>query len=416
MVKNYIQNIPSQLYSSYTNQICLPYKGGFLYYVNGYDYTKTRAIKVKPLIPLGPANRGYPDTIFDVRARNRFAFYFNAYSWNRTNQIIGTVSPMTGQRSKNWWIDNNLYASTRVFNYYCYKTLQYTTSMYLPAWYQTPVIYLADKINNKIYRINPNLETVLSEIGSSGSGNSQFLDIRSFYDDEQSIYVCDTGNSRIQIFDKVSLSWLNTITTFDTDDKPIITPTAICTDDEYIYFFDLGYSGVKRIRKDDYKNCTTINIKTYAGESTPQIISFENTFEYIYYLTSNNNRLTLFSKLNNTILSEFKNNDNFSQVINDDEHTYLVDTVQKKIIVLGHSYLQQFFDIGPGCFYDIDFQSVSQICISGDLLFVYDNVARKIWRIDLTNITVLDQWDISALFGTDILLLNEPQQFFRIWH
>jgi len=416
MVKNYLQNIPSELYDSYTDQICKAYRHGFLFYLNGYDYTATRAIKVKVLTPLGPRNKNYPDNIFDTRARSRFAFWFCSYSWQRTILSAGEVPPLTGQRSKNWWVWKNTFTPTRAYEYYTQKTISYVHNMFSPPWYQQPVFYLADKTNNKITRINTNTETILTQTGSYGSGNGQFSDIRAFYDDDNLLYVCDAGNHRIQIFDKVSLTWLKNITTFDYDNKPIVTPTAICTDDEYIYFFDSGYTGIKKIKKDNYNNCITYDIKKYAGESTPIITSLENTYENIYLLDSTNKRILLFSKLINSFMSELTTENTISQIVIADDFLYATDTTRKKIICLGHNFLYNIVEIGPDSYYNISFNSVSQICISGNLLFVYDNTARIIWKIDRRDFSVINTWDISAVFGTEILLLNEPQQFFKLWH
>jgi len=414
MVITFKQQIPSAREEEYKKQLVEQYNYGFCYYQHFYIYSQMTLVRGKVLTPLGPKDQKYPDSVFDVRARSRFAFAYNAFSFHPVSRTRGTVPPMTGRRSREWWYQNNPWAADKYFQYYCSKTMEYMSELYIPPWCQEPYFYIADTSNNTMSRVNTNTHAVAATVGSTGSGTSQFDSITDFTVDESFIYVCDSGNDRIKILNKVTLAYEGSIAAYGPSDFPIVSPTAICCDDKYIYFFLSGGETIKRIEKADYHSLVELKIKRRAGNPEPHVVSLENTFDTLYILDDNGQIISYFSKLSNSVMQKSGSDKTITQIVLDDEFLFCVDATYKKIIAAGLYYFSNVYEIGPGCLVDVPFDSVKTCCVSGDLLFAYDDDQQKIYTIDLISKTLLSTWEISGIFGSNLILKNEPQSKFDL--
>lgn len=414
MVITYMQQIPSAREQEYKKQLVEQYNYGFNYYQHFYIYSQMTLVRGKVLTPLGPKNQKYPDSVFDVRARARFAFAYNAHSFHSVSRSIGTVPPMTGRRSRQWWYQDNPWAADKYFQYYCSKTMEYMSELFIPPWCQQPYFYIADKTNNTMSRVNTNTHAVAATVGSTGSGTSQFDNITDFTVDDSFIYVCDSGNDRIKVLNKVTLAYEESIAVFGPSNTPVVLPTAICCDDKYIYFFLSGGENIQRIEKADHSSLVELKLKRRAGNPDPHVVSLENTFDTIYALDSTGKIVSYFSKLSNSVMQKMQTTKSLTQVVLDDEYLFYVNSTDKKIVAAGLYYFANVYEIGPGCLIEVPFDSISTCCVSGDLLFAYDDDQQKIYTIDLISKTLLTTWDISALFGRSLILKNEPQSKFDL--
>lgn len=415
MVKNYLQNIPSDVYDSYTSQITKAFFPGFRFYISDYGYWYTNMIRIRPPLKVSEKYRGLGPDITDKRALNRFAMQYAAYYWKRTDNVTGVVPPATGHRKKDWWYDHNPYAPEKIFNYYFAETKYFISSLAIPPWNQKPYFYFIDSATSQIKQYDTNTFMKTWEIGSVGSENGQFQEPETLTVDNLYLYVCDSLNARIVVLEKNSGTFLRNITTFGTPPTNFVSPRAICCDNNYLYIADDGITGIIKIEKTDSTNYENIRVKKIGTESTPHITSIQCNAEYLHYLDGANKRIWSTNIANNEIYSYYGLLIDPVRIVLDNEFLLCADKGTKKILALGRTWLNKYFEIGPGCLYDINFQDVSDICVSGDLLFVLDNILNVIWKIDFTDRTEIEKIPVPDDFTTIQFIGNEPQFLYGVY-
>ncbi|MDW8395821.1 MAG: PKD domain-containing protein [Anaerolineae bacterium] len=132
-------------------------------------------------------------------------------------------------------------------------------------------LYVADAGNHRVQIFNittpasPSYVGTLGQTGVSGSGNNQFNWPHGVAVDTNYIYVADTGNHRVQVFDRSSLDYVATIGTgFGSSDAQFKYPTDVAVDAAgNIYVADFGNLRVQQF------NSSRAYQRTYGTTGVP---------------------------------------------------------------------------------------------------------------------------------------------------
>jgi len=102
----------------------------------------------------------------------------------------------------------------------------------------TPFLYVCDSGNNRI-QVTDYDGNYLFEFGSYGSGDGEFNSPYGVANDGERVYVSDTGNNRVQYFDLYG-NYLGQWGTFGSGDSEFSSPKGIAANGRYIFVVDQG--------------------------------------------------------------------------------------------------------------------------------------------------------------------------------
>jgi len=127
----------------------------------------------------------------------------------------------------------------------------YTTWLYHPHGIceHGTSVYLCDTGNHRIQERAKSDFSLIQYLGSQGSGDDQFDTPHGIATDGTYLYIADTNNHRIKIHLVSNLSYVDK---FGSYNNPFIYPRGVDVDDSYIYVSDSGNDRIRKFRKSDH--------------------------------------------------------------------------------------------------------------------------------------------------------------------
>lgn len=125
--------------------------------------------------------------------------------------------------------------------------------------------------------INP---VYISQFGSFGTGDSQFNYPLDLAIDSTRIYVVDSNNNRVQVFNKITGAFIAKFGAVGSGDGQFNSPINVSVDDNYIYVLDQGNYRVQIFNKSTY---AFVGKFSYTGTSMDMCI--DNDYIYISIYT-----------------------------------------------------------------------------------------------------------------------------------
>lgn len=196
------------------------------------------------------------------------------------------------------------------------------------------------------WEIERNVESgskFVAKFGTSGSGDGQFNLPSGIAVDNNRIYVVDTENYRVQIFDKTTYAFIDKFGSQGSGNGQFVSPKGIAVDDNYIYVADVG------IHKFD--KSTFAFVEKFRTQTTFFGIAVDSTK---IYATSFDHQAFVFNKSTNSLLRQIGNKrglsgPNYGQFRNPrgvavDEHNfYVADSWNNRIQTFDkNSYAVQY--------------------------------------------------------------------------
>src|SRR5208337_493523 len=191
----------------------------------------------------GPIRCSYSGTFINDYLSSQSASSFNNSGitvgnsyilYSTTNGIYSIAQDLSGSESK---IVNSGSLSTAVSN---------PTGIYFDILnVGTALLYVADTGNHRI-QIYDELGNWQNHFGSIGNGSGNFTSPKGVFTFNGNVYVADTGNNRVCVWNQ---STLNPIVTFGSSGSTnglFNAPTGISADSSYIYVADSGNSRIQR--------------------------------------------------------------------------------------------------------------------------------------------------------------------------
>jgi hypothetical protein len=99
-------------------------------------------------------------------------------------------------------------------------------------------VYVADSDNHRIQVFNKKDLKFLRKFGSYGQDDGQFNYPYGICMDQNEVYVADSGNHRIQVFDKKDLKFLRKFGSYGHNDGQFYCPICICMNQNEVYVVD----------------------------------------------------------------------------------------------------------------------------------------------------------------------------------
>lgn len=296
MVKTIYQEVPSEYESDYKKTCLHAYKPGFNFYIDEYNYIYAFVSRLHQRHEQPPNKRGLPpDYMMNARLR-RWTFRESARLWWQEPRKTDYSPPIIKKYGREYWRSITPPPNWRMYAWYRYITAMYLQALRRPPWGTTPDLYVTNPTTAEIIRIDLNVPQQIAIYGGSGSEPGEFNTPNGIAEDNGSLYICDTGNQRIQILSSETGTYLKMIVEYGNPPTTFVTPLDIAVDTLYIYVLDSGKNTLIKILKTDYTNATEISLYSniYHNISSPSNILL--TYSDIYISSVADHRIIRLKK------------------------------------------------------------------------------------------------------------------------
>lgn len=232
-------------------------------------------------------------------------------------------------------------------------------------------IYVADSGNNRIQIFNKSTFAFVNKFGSLGSGNGQFNNPMDIAVDSNYIYVLDRGNGRIQIFNKSSLAYI--------DKFGVPTgqggPYCFCVDANVIYVSaDNGsFVGIFKYNKTTFVYLGGYNkFAAYYGVA----VNTENIYCCVLPTSLYIFRLSDFTQIGGVNVGPP------NDVDIDSNYIYVFTSSGQVLLhnIATHAFVELFGSLGTG---DGQFQTTGSISVKDNYVYVADAGNNRIQKFEL---------------------------------
>ena len=280
-------------------------------------------------------------------------------------------------------------------------------------------IFVADIGNNRIQIFDIN-GTFVSTFGSwSGLGNNPadglFRNPNGVATNNTHIFVVDSGNSRVQIFDN-SGTYLSQFGRGDTPngrsaaDGEFDIPFGIITDGTHLFISETGNNRIQILDTDGNYVSKFGNDTVFAN---PRGIAINST--HIFVIDSNNNRVQIFDHSGNHVKSFGSKGNGTGEfsfprgIATNNMHLFVSDTSNSRVQIFDHTgnYVSQFGSLGNG---SDQFKGPRGIAANDTHLFVVDNGNARIQVFALSSLILESCPDgqIRNATGTCVIDTEKP--------
>jgi len=334
MAKIEYQVIPSELYESYKKNLLFFFNIGFNFYKDGYYYIPIPVVRKKRRWKDPYSDRGIHKTenlvsIFSMRPLSikqkitlfgkildprflRWTIRQTARSWNREPKSTPNQFPYIAKYGKSFWkyqISPN--PKSCFWTYYLFSK-QFYVNMRRPPWDTSDDLYITNTTSNMILQYSINTLLLRNQIGGFGTSPSKFDHPTGICEYDGVLYVSDTYNRRIQLFNSITLEYITSITGHGPNNDPFQDPRAIRVDAEYIFIIDWITNYLIRIYRKDFSKSNTKYLYDYNYGNILSADSIAIWWDSIYICSTVQSRIIKIDKqvldrAQYHIASEFEN-------------------------------------------------------------------------------------------------------------
>lgn len=394
-----ISSIPAELFEYYKNIFGDVVSSGFYYYEPGYGYIEMEYVRIGSNHPQ-PGNAGTdPAFIGFGRAYARDIYKKAAAVWHSQVTQNGVEPPLTGPRTKQWWILNYAHTFDNYYNYFVYSSKDFLKNMQKPSWGIKEEIYISDTGNNRIKIYDGNTGEYIQKVEGYGTPPNQFASPRGLCEYNNQLYVCDYGNSRIIKFDTSNFGYAGKIenrfqasTGFDKPSKIMVTETEL-------YVLDIENQTIYILDKITELQIGEITGAMVSDEVPVAMYDIAKDWTKIYVSDEDNDCLKYGYGDNGTLTNRAGTHGNgreeFSEpgaITVDELNIYAVDRANKRIKKISKT---GFATVETAGLYEqvyINMQQPDAICESGGYIFVTDNATDEVIKISKSTMLEVDRY------------------------
>ena len=192
------------------------------------------------------------------------------------------------------------------------------------------LIYVVDSGNNRVQIFNRQSRTYRAKFGVLGTGNGEFTNATGIVANSDFIYVLDS--TRLQLFDVKTLAYINSIT-------GLSTPQGLAISDSKLYITDTGNDNIRVYNKDTLAFLNTIGT-TGSGDgqfNNPVNVSVDSS--NIYVLDGTNEEISSFLISDETFVSKSSGNGLSSPtgLSVSGNYLYAIDKGNSRVVIFNRS-------------------------------------------------------------------------------
>ncbi len=224
---------------------------------------------------------------------------------------------------------------------FSYRQLQWTVHSILDSL-QTPEVII-----DIIYSYVPKFFTYISSFGKKGTKNDEFIDPTDLFVDSTThqLYVCDSNNHRIQVFDQTTHSYIRTIGKQDLNANELRFPHGIFIDEFYLYVSEFGNHRVQIFDKKTGTSVRTIGSYGNGMDQFSYCCGITGDMNYLCVCDKGNSRIQIIDKHTHEFVGSICNNHDLNSpryIAMDHQFIYVTDYYHVAIFEKNHSSNYKF--------------------------------------------------------------------------